>query len=246
MLRIVNVSKTYKNPSLFKNKRQQILKDISFNINENTCLGILGESGSGKSTLGRLILGIEKPDKGEILFNGVNVKNKSCRKGKMSVVFQDYTTSINPNWTVEKIIIEPMDLLGIYYNHEYLVELLNQVGLDEKYLLRYPHELSGGEMQRVCIARTISTKPQFILLDEAISSLDVSVQVQILDLLKKIYESHKISFLFITHDIQAATYICDDIIILKNGEIVERLRVDDIGNAKASYTKELLNAVITI
>ncbi|MEL3909385.1 MAG: ABC transporter ATP-binding protein [Treponemataceae bacterium] len=246
MLEVKNIYKSYKNSFFFSNKCQNILKDISFNMEDNICLGILGESGSGKSTLGRLILGIEKPDSGQILFDGKDVQKREWRKGKMSAVFQDYTSSTNPNWTVEETIKEPLELLKIDYDRKYICKLLEEVGLNEKYLSRYPHELSGGETQRVCIARTIATKPKFILLDEAISSLDVSVQVQILDLLKKIYKSNKMSFLFITHDIQAATYICDEIIILKNGGIVERLEVENINKAKHPYFRQLLNAVFTI
>lgn len=246
MLEVINVCKTYKKPGLFTTERQSILKNVSFSMEENTCVGIIGESGSGKSTLGRLILGIEKPDSGKILLEGKDVKKAKVRQGVMSAVFQDYSASINPNRTVYHAIKEPMDVLG-KYNDENMVEgLLCQVGLDGSFLNRYQHELSGGEAQRVCIARAISTNPRFLLLDEAISSLDVSVQVQVLDLLKELRKKHKMSYLFITHDIQAAAYICDRFLIFNSGMIVEQTSVDHIGEVKEEYTKKLLNAVITV
>ena len=246
MLEIKNIVKTYNEPGLFSTKWQRILKDVSFCVDELECLGLIGESGSGKSTLGRLILGIEKPDSGEILFDGKDVRRARNRRGKLSAVFQDYTASIDPNRTVFEAIREPMDVLGMYCDRQAAASLLKQVGLDGDYLDRYQHELSGGETQRVCIARAISTNPKFLLLDEAISSLDVSVQVQILDLLRELRKSCSMSYLFITHDIQAAAYICDRLIIFKSGEIVEETPISRLGEVREEYSKKLLHSVITV
>ncbi|WMI80778.1 ABC transporter ATP-binding protein [Anaerotignum sp. MB30-C6] len=246
MLNVKNIEKTYKCSGLFTNKRQPILQDVSFSMDEFECLGIIGESGSGKSTLGRLILGIEKPDSGEILFEGQSVQKAKHRRGNISAVFQDYTSSINPNETIRTAIKEPMVELGLPCDDSIIESLLIQVGLDGTFMDKYPHELSGGQAQRVCIARTISTNPKFLILDEAISSLDVSVQLRILKLLKDLREKYKMSYLFITHDIQAAAYICDRLIIFNEGRIVEQLPIKQIGQAKKEYSKQLLNAIITV
>ena len=225
LLEVKNIEFSYGRRKLKRNNAN-VLKNVSFSLNEGECLGLIGESGSGKSTLGRIILGLEKQQKGTITFNGV--LNRDVWQKELNVVFQDYTTSVNPRFKVIDIIKET--LLEKKLNREELekkvIELLEQVGLNKDYLYRYPHELSGGQLQRVCIARAISQKPKFILLDEAISSLDVSVQVQVLDLLIELKEKYNLSYLFITHDLSAVTYICDKVMFLKNGEIIEK--IDDI------------------
>ena len=246
MLEVKNVYKTYKEPALFSSRRQQILTDVTFSMEEGRCLGIIGESGSGKSTLGRLILGIEKPDSGEITFENKDVTKPGNRRGLISAVFQDYTSSISPNSTVYKTISETMDAMSMHCDREVATGLLKKVGLDETYLDRFPHELSGGQAQIVCIARAISTSPKFLLLDEAISSLDVSVQVQILQLLKDLRRDMNMSYLFITHDIQAAAYICDELIIFNEGRIIEQVPIEEIGHVKEDYSRRLLSAVITV
>ena len=171
---------------------------------------------------------------------------KNARKGMVSAVFQDYTSSISPSRTVSQTIEEPLKLVGADYNERVIYDLLGRVGLESKIAERYQHELSGGQAQRVCIARAVATKPEFILLDEAISSLDVSIQVQVLDLLKELKEEMGISYLFITHDIQAAAYICNRLIIFKEGRIVEKTDISDIGKVKDEYSKKLFNSVITV
>lgn len=228
-------------------KRKEVLKGISFLMKQGECLGIIGESGSGKSTLGKVILGIEKQDKGNILFEN-NSKRKVWQE-QMSVVFQDYTTSVNPKFTVLDIIKEPL-LKSNMTNEEkkkLVINLLEQVSLGEEYINRYPHELSGGQLQRVCIARAISIKPKFILLDEAISSLDVSVQVQILDLLIELKNKQGLSYLFITHDLTAVTYICDRVLFFKDGQIVESVDdIKDLKYIKEDYSKMLLDSVLNM
>lgn len=243
LLEVKNIEFSYGRRKLKRNNAN-ILKNVSFSLNEGECLGLIGESGSGKSTLGRILLGLEKQQKGTITFNGV--LNRDVWQKELNVVFQDYTTSVNPRFKVIDIIKET--LLEKKLNREELekkvIELLEQVGLNKDYLYRYPHELSGGQLQRVCIARAISQKPKFILLDEAISSLDVSVQVQVLDLLIELKEKYNLSYLFITHDLSAVTYICDKVMFLKNGEIIEKIDdIKDLKYVKSEYSRALLDSV---
>ncbi|MCM3175117.1 ABC transporter ATP-binding protein [Paenibacillus sp. MER 99-2] len=247
MLKVDGVGKSYNQGGLFSKQRQQILSNVTFECKQGECLGIIGESGSGKSTLGRLILGIERPDRGLIQFEGRNVCDRRVRIGNISAVFQNYTSSMNPFLTVEDAIMEPMqalkksgqDIAGK------VDLLLTQVGLDATYRSKYPHELSGGEAQRVCIARAISTSPRCIVLDEAISSLDVSVQIQVLQLLKELKDIYKMSYVFITHDIQAAAYICDRVIIFRAGQIEEIIRTERLKDVQSDYAKKLLKHLIT-
>jgi nickel transport system ATP-binding protein len=237
---------SYRSGGFFSGKRHSVLSDISFHWEPGECLGIIGESGSGKSTLGRLLLGIQEPDSGTILWNGKAVTDRRNRRGSISAVFQDYTSSINPFYTVEKALLEPLLHIGASGKPPYPVldSLLEQVGLDSSCKGKYPHELSGGEAQRVCIARALSTKPQCILFDEAVSSLDGSVQMQILELLKNFSSSDKMGYIFITHDIGAAAYLCSRLIIMKDERIQEIVHTDQLKSVKTSYAKQLLNGVI--
>lgn len=248
MLVVESVEKSYRKMGFFSTKKHHILKDISFTCGYGECLGIIGESGSGKSTLGRLITGIEKPDCGTILLEGADVAERVVRTGRISVVFQDYTSSINPFFTVEQAIMEPMRMRirKITENHHKLNHLLHQVGLPLSYRTKYPHELSGGEVQRVCIARAISTEPKYIVFDEAISSLDVTVQTQILDLLQELKTFYRMSYMFITHDIQAAAYLCDRIMIMRNGQIEEMVPIEHLQHVQSAYASTLLQKQITL
>lgn len=247
MLKVDGVGKSYTQGGLFSKHKQQILSNVTFECKQGECLGIIGESGSGKSTLGRLILGIERPDRGLIQFEGRSVSDRRVRIGNISAVFQNYTSSMNPFLTVEDAIMEPMqalkksgqDIAGK------VDLLLTQVGLDSTYRSKYPHELSGGEAQRICIARAISTAPRCIVLDEAISSLDVSVQIQVLQLLKELKNIYKMSYVFITHDIQAAAYICDRVIIFRAGQIEEIIPTEQLKDVESDYAKKLLKHLIT-
>ncbi|MFN2748275.1 MULTISPECIES: ABC transporter ATP-binding protein [Bacillus] len=247
MLKVNRLEKSYQTGGIFSRKRQKILKNISFECKRGECLGIIGESGSGKSTLGRLLTGIEKPDKGTVRFEGQNVEKRQVRQGNISVVFQDYKSSINPFFTVEEAIMEPIKAQnkGKKPDDRTVHQLLHQVGLNPSYKNKYPHELSGGEVQRVCIARAVSTEPTCILLDEAISSLDVSVQIQILGLLKKLKTIYNMSYIFITHDIQAAAYICDRVIIFKDGQIEEIKNINQLKDVQTEYARNLLQKLIT-
>lgn len=246
MLTVEQVEKSYKKGGLFSKERQQVLTNVSFEWKQGECLGIIGESGSGKSTLGRLLLGIEKPDRGSILWEGKSVSERTARLGNISAVFQDYTSSINPFYTVEKALLEPLKLQkkSQVDDHFKMDLLLHQVGLDSSYTKKYPHELSGGEAQRVCIARAVSTEPRCIILDEAISSLDGSVQIQILELLKNLRTLYNTGYIFITHDIQAAAYICDRVMIIRNGQIEEIVNIEQIKDVQSPYARKLLQMVI--
>lgn len=244
MLSVQGISKSYREKKgLFQKQNKHVLHNVSLCVNEGECVGLVGESGSGKSTLGKIILGIEKPDKGRIVFNGKLTKKEYEKE--MSVVFQDYTSSINPRFRIKDVLFEAMDDSQSRHNQlAYGVALLKEVGLDETFLERYAHQLSGGQLQRVCIARALATKPKFILLDEAVSSLDVSVQLQVLELLKSLKKSHKLSYLFITHDLMSVTYLCDRVIFFQGGECVEVVeKVDDLKKITHPYSRSLLSAV---
>ncbi|CAI6083096.1 Metal-staphylopine import system ATP-binding protein CntF [Paenibacillus sp. JJ-100] len=250
MLTVNEVEKSYVQGGLFSKQRQQVLKKVTLECRHGECLGIIGESGSGKSTLARLMLGLESPDRGTIRLQGKDVKDRRARMGRISAVFQNYTSSINPFLTVQDAIMEPMKALkkaGQRQHPPAIVDtLLAQVGLDSSYRHKYPHELSGGEAQRVCIARAISIEPQYLVLDEAVSSLDVSVQIQVLQLLRSLKNLYKMSYIFITHDIQAAAYICDRLVFFREGQIEETVSVDQLRNVQSSYAQQLLNHLISL
>lgn len=245
---------------LFGRERQEVLHGLSIDLEEGECLGIIGESGSGKSTFGRVLCGLLAPDSGTVRLDGLDLYGRLPRadrariQSSISIVFQDYTTSANPRFRVQGIIGESfraLRLKGAVISREAqrkeTIELLERVGLDESFLTRYPHELSGGQLQRVCIARAVALKPRFILLDEAISSLDAATQIQVMDLLKDLRRDLNLSYVFIAHDLTAITYFCDRVRFLHNGSFVEA--VDDmsrIGDIRNAYARDLLRAVMGI
>ncbi|MFD2611336.1 ABC transporter ATP-binding protein [Paenibacillus gansuensis] len=245
MLSVNGVVKSYRTGGVFSRERHTVLHSISFEWKPGERLGIIGESGSGKSTLGRLLIGIEKPDRGSVLFHGQNIGDPQVRRGRISAVFQDYTSSINPFYTVEQALLEPLKQqnTGRRESLEKIDLLLQQVGLEPSYRSKYPHELSGGQAQRVCIARAVVTEPECIVLDEAVSSLDGSVQFQVLELLQKIGDLYGVGYIFITHDIQAAAYVCDRVMFIRNGHIVETAETDQLKNVQSPYARALLQAV---
>lgn len=261
ILRAENIKVSFKKENqkkLFGKEIQQVLKGVSIDLEERDCIGIIGESGSGKSTFGRVLTGILKPDSGKVIINGLdlymrhNRQQKKNLKQTISIVFQDYTSSANPRFRVKDIIGESLRIkekkTGLMINMEEKVkQLLEQVGLDGTYINRYPHELSGGQLQRVCIARAIAIEPKIILLDEAISSLDASTQTQIMDLLLELKFKYNFSYIFITHDLPSVTYMCNKVLFFHDGEIVES--VDDISElpyVSNEYARKLLNSVMTI
>lgn len=234
-------------------QKQHVLKDISFSVEKGQCLAIIGESGSGKSTLGKILIGLLKPSSGQYLFEGMepykDKKAKTYLSTQMSVVFQDYNTSVNPRFTVQEIIGESLKIFSErnYVSSSYkdrTIALLNRVGLTADFLERYPHQLSGGQLQRVCIARAIASSPQIILFDEAISSLDTHTQVQVMDLLKSIQQELNLTYIFITHDIMAVTYMCSHVLFLHNGQITENISIENLVHTKNPYAQALLSSVI--
>ena len=256
MLEVNNVCVSFRSErqeKIFGTARNQVLFDVSLKVSQGTCLGILGESGSGKSTLGRVICGLLKPDTGEVKIQDVSVyASRNGRKNlqkRLSVVFQDYTTSANPRFRVKEIIAEGLAARErnqkIRLNRlEEINRLLELVGLNSSYANRYPHELSGGQLQRVCIAPAVACQQEIILADEAISSLDAHTHIQIMDLLHDLKEKLGLTYIFITHDLTSVTYLCDDVLFLYHGRITEHIPVSRIAETKDDYARKLLASII--
>ncbi|MCV9880149.1 ABC transporter ATP-binding protein [Brenneria izbisi] len=233
-----------------------VLHDVSFSVRSGECLGIIGESGSGKSTLGRILLGLEAPKRGQVRLAGQPLytprrfwQRPQARQVRVSAVFQDYTSSANPSMSVLNIVAEPLRGRGVTRREDVrrqVTELLDLVGLTAELCERFPHQLSGGQMQRVCIARAIACRPQFIVLDEAVSALDVSVQVQVLDLLAELRERLGLTYLFISHDLAAVAYLCQRVIFLQSGRVIERVdEMSALGEVRHPYAQQLLQSVMT-
>ena len=238
---------------LFGVSRDQILFDVSLDLEQGSCLGILGESGSGKSTLGRVICGLLKPDSGSYQLDGTAVyvsrAGKKLLQNRLSVVFQDYTTSANPRFRIRDVLAEGIRVWERKSKEKIdrtaeCRRLMELVGLNETYLDRFPHELSGGQLQRVCIARAVACRPELILFDEAISSLDAHTQVQIMDLLRELKEKLNLTYVFITHDLTSVTYLCDQVMFLYHGRVTEHIQVNQIAQTKNPYARKLLESVI--
>lgn len=241
MIEMKGICKLYKKHQAFCNHNHMVLQDIHLTIAQGTCVGLIGESGSGKSTLSRILLGVEPYDSGSISIEGKTLKKwQKDNKGKMTVVFQDYNAAMNPTLTIRQIIEESLDISG----YDMIPEaLLAQVELSSDYLDRYPHQLSGGQLQRVAIARALALQPKIIVLDEAVSSLDVSVQSKILKLLKKLQHELNLTYLFISHDLQAIAYLCDEVAFLHHGKIVEQVSMVNLLHSEHAYVQEFLNSV---
>ena len=246
LLIIENISKTFK---VDKNKELQALKNINIKLKKGECIGIVGESGCGKSTLARIIVGIEKKSSGKIIFDNKEIDSISKTKD-IQMIFQNPLSSFNPRMKIVDYMWEP---LRNYFNLSkkdsipLIKKSLIDVGLDEKSLEKYPHEFSGGQLQRITIARAIIIKPKLIVCDEITSALDVSVQKQILELLKKLQKDLDLSYLFIGHDLAVVQDISQKIVVMYMGEIVEELDSIDLkSKAKHPYTKLLLNSVFEV
>ena len=253
-LKNINVSfRSERQDKIFGRTRQQVLFDVSLTVKEGTCLGILGESGSGKSTMGRVLCGLLKPDSGEAVLDGVSVyASRAGRRNlqnKLSIVFQDYTTSANPRFRIRDIIGEGLTVQERREGKKLdrkaeTSRLLELVGLPADFAERFPHELSGGQLQRVCIARAVACKPEIILFDEAISSLDAHTQVQVMDLLRELKDRLGLTYIFITHDLTSITYLCDDVLFLYQGRVTEHLPVERISETKDEYARKLLESIV--
>lgn len=233
----------------------QVLKavdGVSFEIKKGETLGLVGESGCGKSTLGRVIMGIYPKTSGEILFEGQPVKIKSSKDRlnyakKAQIIFQDPYASLNPRMTVGSIVAEGMEIHGLFdakTRQERTFELLETVGLNREHANRFPHEFSGGQRQRIGIARALAIEPEFLVCDEPISALDVSIQAQVINLLKDLQTRLGLTYLFIAHDLNIVKYISDRIAVMYLGYIVEIASSDIIyGNTLHPYSKALLSSV---
>lgn len=230
ILEVKDITHGYALPRLFWRHAQQIrvLSGVSLSIEQGQCLGLLGTSGAGKSTLGKVILGLEKPQTGKVIFQGIDLyqadppTRKQLRRD-LQVVFQDCHSSVNPRMTAEQIIAEPLQNFEKQTPAELkrtIGDLLERVGLRPEDMRKQPHQFSGGQLQRINIARAIALKPKLIVLDEAVSSLDMVTQSHILNLLSELKSSYGLSYLFITHDIKAAYTISDAIAVMERGEVI--------------------------
>ena len=229
--------------------------DVSFQIREGQTLGLVGESGCGKTTVGRTLLRLLEPTAGGIEFDGNDVN--ACHgqqlrelRRHMQIVFQDPFGSLNPRMTIKGIVEEGLIVHGIGNKQQRLDtvrETLRRVGLDPGYINRYPHEFSGGQRQRICVARALALNPRFMVLDEPISALDVSIQSQIINLLVDLKERYKLTYMFISHDLSVVEYISDRVAVMYLGEIVESAASDELyANPLHPYTKTLLSAIPTM
>ncbi|ONI39305.1 peptide ABC transporter substrate-binding protein [Candidatus Epulonipiscium fishelsonii] len=226
---------------------------LSFEIYEGETLGVIGESGCGKSTLGRNMLRLEEPTSGSIIFKGRDIVGLDKRqmlelRKEMQFIFQDPHSSMNPKLTIKDIISEPLDNFRKDMTNEqktnYIIELLEIVGLTKDVLNRYPHEFSGGQKQRIVIARGIALNPSFVVCDESVSALDVSVQAQVINLLKNLQKKFSLTYMFISHDLRVIKHISDRIMVLYLGNIMEIAESNELfKNPKHPYTKSLINLV---
>ena len=222
---------------------------VSFNVYKGQTLGLVGESGCGKTTTGRAILQLIKPTMGIVKFDGVDINSRSIHelRKKMQIIFQDPFGSMNPRMTIESTITEPMMIQGFGLSKQDRVDraasLLEEVGMLPEHLKRYPHEFSGGQRQRICIARALAVEPEFIICDESVSALDVSVQAQVLNLLNDLQESRGLTYIFISHDLSVVKFMADMMAVMKEGHIVEYGPSEAIyRNPKEEYTRSLIEA----
>lgn len=250
---LLQVNHLKKHFSMGKGQTLKAVDDVSFHIKQGETFGIVGESGCGKSTAGRTIIGLYNRTEGEVLYDGKNVhtmteKERFAFHRKMQMIFQDPYASLNPRSTVQEIISEPMEVHGLYPNKkerlERVYQLLEDVGLNRDHANRYPHEFSGGQRQRIGIARALALDPEFIIADEPISALDVSVQAQVVNLLKGLQKKKGLTYLFIAHDLSMVKHISDRIGVMYLGNLVELTTSENLyKNPLHPYTQALLSAI---
>lgn len=249
LLRVENLKKYFKTPG----GMLHAVDDVSFTINEGDTLGVVGESGCGKSTLGRTVLRILEPTDGKIIFNGrdiTNIKEKENLKlrKEMQIIFQDPFSSLNPRLSVADLIADPLKTFHMYKTSaertEKVHELMDLVGLARRFEYSYPHELDGGRRQRIGVARALSLDPKFIVCDEPVSALDVSIQAQILNLLQDLQVEKKLTYIFVTHDLSVVKHISTDILVMYIGVMVEKSPAKELFvKPLHPYTKGLLSAI---
>ena len=254
VIRVEHLKKFFPVKGKLFEKKQYVkaVNDISFSIGKGETLGIVGESGCGKSSLGRTVLKVHQPDSGHIYFNGtditkLNEKQMHPYRQKMQMIFQDPYASLNPRFTVGETIAEPMEIYQMYNPKERMErvqQLMETVGLKPDHIRRYPHEFSGGQRQRIGIARTLALNPEFIVCDEPFSALDVSIQAQIINLLEKIQDERKISYIVVAHDLNAVRHISHNIGVMYLGHLVEIGPAAEVyQNPKHPYTKALISSI---
>lgn len=239
----------------FKTAKGQLhaVDDITFSLERGKTLGVVGESGCGKSTLGRTILNLLSATSGEVIFDGVHVENANKKqmshlRQEMQIIFQDPFSSLDPRLSVSEIIMEPLEIYHIYPTKEErqkrVEELMDTVGLARRLANSYPHELDGGRRQRIGVARALALNPKFIVCDEPVSALDVSIQAQILNLMQDLQEQHGLAYMFITHDLSVVKHISDDILVMYLGKMVEKCQAKELfRNHLHPYTNALLSAI---
>lgn len=252
LIEVSNLNVFFKPRSAAQSKIIRAVNDISLKIFPGEILGIVGESGSGKSTLGRSILRLLPIESGEIKFSGINLthlRQKELREFRknMQMIFQDPYASLNPRMTVYETLAEPLIFQGVANRSNVknqVISLMDEVGLPKLSMHKYPHEFSGGQRQRIAIGRAIGVKPDFIVADEPVSALDVTIQSQILDLILDLVRRYSITMLFISHDLSVIRSVTDQLAVMKSGKILERERTEELwANPKNDYTKNLLNSI---
>jgi ABC-type oligopeptide transport system ATPase subunit len=248
ILELKNISKTFTGSGLLRRTPVAALKNVTLSIEEGDIFGLVGESGSGKTTLARTILFLETPTSGKVYFKGICLNNLSSRKwrkmrSRMQIIFQDPHGALNPRLTIGQSMEEGLKNLGMPRNkrREEVKNLLDQVGIPDSQKNWYPHEFSGGQKQRIIIARALSMKPVFLILDEPVSNLDVSIQAGIINLLLDLKQEYNLTYMFISHDLDLIGYLSTKIGVLKDGELIETGRADQIlSHPEHPYTRELV------
>lgn len=244
-LQVKNLTKSYRIGSFFSKEKKEILKNISFDVKEGEIFSIVGQSGAGKSTIGKILLGIEKEDSGEIVFLGRPLEKRKVQEIQM--VFQDPYSSLNPAMKIGSILEEPLKVNGVKDKDERrrrVKAMLKEIGLDENSEDKYPSELSGGQRQRVVIGAAMILNPKLVVCDEPVASLDLSIQNQILNLIRKFNREYRTTFIFISHDLGVVYNISDRVLLLYKGEIQElRETVEFFKNPQSEYGKYFLEGI---